>query len=55
MTVSENKVASILITDDIVTKFKADSASSGNMINFFNYIDEVLVWVIATEDVKIII
>jgi len=52
MNVSENKVASILITDDIVTKFKADSASSGNMINFFNYIDEVLVWVIATEDVK---
>ena len=35
MTVSENKVASILITDDIITKFKADSASSGNMINFF--------------------
>ena len=52
MQVTENGVAYIILTNDIITKFKADSASAGNMINNFNFIDEVLVWIIVTEDVK---
>ena len=52
MKVTENGVAYIILTNDIITKFKADSASAGNMINNFNFIDEVLVWIIVTEDVK---
>ena len=52
MKVTENGVAYIILTNDIITKFKADSASAGNMINNFNFIDEVLVWIIVTEDTK---
>ena len=52
MKVTENGVAYIILTNDIISKFKADSASAGNMINNFNFIDEVLVWIIVTEDIK---
>ncbi len=52
MHVSEHGVASILLTHDIISKFKADSASAGNMINNFNFIEEVLVWIIVTEDIR---
>lgn len=52
MKVTENGVGYIKITDDVLTKFGADVASGGNMINNFNYIDEVLVWLAITEDKK---
>ncbi len=52
MKVTDNGVAYIILTNDIITKFKADSASAGNMINNFNFIDEILVWIIVTEDYK---
>ena len=52
MKVTDNGVAYIILTNDIITKFKADSASAGNMINNFNFIDEILVWIIVTEDLK---
>ncbi len=52
MKVSENGVSSIFLTNDIISKFKADTASAGNMINNFNFIEEILVWVIVTEDLK---
>ena len=52
MKVTENGVGYIKITDEILSKFKADVASGGNMINNFNYIEEVLVWLAITEDKK---
>ena len=52
MTVTENHLAYILISDEIINKFGVDSASAGNMINNFNYIKEVLVWSTITEDIK---
>lgn len=52
MIVTDNGVGYIEITDDIQTKFKVDSAAAGNMINNFNFIQEILVWVTITEDVK---
>ena len=52
MQVTENGVGYIKITDDILKKYNVDVASSGNMINNFNYIDEVLVWLAITEDTK---
>lgn len=52
MKVTENGVGYIKITDEVLKKLGADVASSGNMINNFNYIDEVLVWLAVTEDVK---
>ena len=50
--VTENKLAYIVISEDIVNKFEVDSASAGNMINDFNFIKDILVWVTITEDKK---
>ena len=50
--ITDNKVAYIKITDDLLQKFKTDAAAPGNMISNFNYIDEILVWIFITEDVK---
>lgn len=52
MTVTENGLGYIPITDAIIQEYGVDSASAGNMINNFNFIKEVLVWVTMTEDVK---
>ena len=51
-TVTEGGLAYITITDEILQKFGGDSALSGNIIGNFNNINEVLVWVIFTEDKK---
>ena len=52
MEVTENGLGYIKITDELINKLKVDSASAGNLINNFNYIDEILTWVTITEDVK---
>lgn len=52
MTVTDNGVAYIKITDEIINKFKVDASAAGNMINNFNYIEEVLVWLTVSEDIK---
>ncbi|MBO5138978.1 MAG: bifunctional oligoribonuclease/PAP phosphatase NrnA [Bacilli bacterium] len=52
MIVTDNCVGYIDITDDIINKYKVDSAAAGNMINNFNFISEILVWVTITEDIK---
>lgn len=49
---TENKVAYIKITDKMMKEFGVDSASAGNMINDLNYVNEVLVWVFFSEDIK---
>lgn len=52
MKITDNGVGYIIITNDILKEFNVDSASAGNMINDFNYIDGVPIWVTVTEDVK---
>ena len=52
MTVTENGLGYIKITNDVLTQLEVDSASAGNMINNFNFIKEVLVWATITEDIK---
>lgn len=52
MIVTKNGLGYVSITNDIINEFGVDSASAGNMINNFNFIKEVLVWVTMTEDVK---
>lgn len=52
MVVTENGVGYIKLTNDIINKFEADTASAGNMVNDFNYIEEILVWLMITEDKK---
>lgn len=52
LNITENGVAYVKLTKDILDKFNVDAASPGNMINNFNYINEVLVWAFFTEDIK---
>ncbi len=52
MVITENKLAYIKITDDIIKKFEVDVASAGNMINDLKSVDGILVWVFLTEDTK---
>lgn len=52
MIVTENKLGYIVIDDFLINSLGVDSASAGNMINNFNFIKEVLVWVTITEDKK---
>ena len=50
MTVTDNGLAYIKITDKILNKFNVDSSSSGNIVGHFNNIDDIIVWVFFTED-----
>jgi len=52
MNVTENKLGYVKITNDVLEQFEVDSASPGNMINNFNFINEMLVWATITEDIK---
>lgn len=49
---TENNVAYIKLTDDIMKQFEVDAASAGNMINDLKYVNEILVWVFFSEDAK---
>lgn len=52
MKVTDNGLGYVIITNDILQKYGVDSSSAGNMINNFNNIEEVLVWVTISEDIK---
>ncbi len=52
MQVSDNGLAYVKITKEVINEYRIDSASAGNMINQFNFIDEVLVWATVAEDVR---
>lgn len=48
--ITENKIGYLIIHDETLKEFNVDAATPGNMINSFNHINEMLVWVTATED-----
>ena len=52
MKITENCVGYIKVTNDVIEKYKIDTASSGDSINDFNNIEDILVWLSATEDVR---
>ena len=52
LVVTENGLGYIKITPDIIQKYNVDNATPSNMINDFNYIDEVFVWTFITYDDK---
>ncbi len=52
MEITDNGVAYIKITDDMLKEYEVDSASAGNIISELKFIDEVYVWVFFTEDKK---
>jgi len=52
MVLTDNGVGYAIISDEVIKEYNIDSASGGNMINNFNNIEEVLVWLTISEDVK---
>ena len=52
LNITKNGVGYIKLTKDLLEQFAVDAASPGHMVNNFNYINEVLVCVFFTEDVK---
>lgn len=52
LTVTEHGLAYIQITNEILKEYGVDAATAGNMINNFNYIEEIIVWAFFTEDVR---
>ena len=48
--ITGNKVGYIVINDDVLKEYNVDVASAGNMINNFNFIDDMLVWMTCTLD-----
>lgn len=52
MAVTDNGVGYVKLTDEMIKEFGVDAASAGNMVNNFNFIEGVLVWVMMSEDVK---
>lgn len=49
---TENGVAYIKIIDRKLKEFGVDSAAAGNMINDLKFVNEIIVWVFLTEDIK---
>ncbi len=52
LTITDNGVAFIKLSDELLTKFKTDAGAAGNVVNSFNYVEDYLVWIIVSEDVK---
>lgn len=50
--VTKNKFAYMIIDDEVLKELGADSAACSNMINDYNNIDEVLVWLFVSHDSK---
>lgn len=48
--VSENGFASIIISDEVLKEYNVDASTPSNLINNFNFINELYVWCFATED-----
>lgn len=52
MEITENGLAYIKISDELLKEYGVDSASSGNIISELNCIDEIYIWIFLTEDKK---
>lgn len=50
MVVTENGFAYIKIETETLKKYNVDAATAGNMVNNFNYINEIYAWAIFSED-----
>jgi len=50
MVVTENGFGYLKITEDILEQYDVDAATAGNMVNNFNYIDDVIAWAMFSID-----
>ncbi len=53
MIVTENGFGYMKVTDEMLKKYNVDAATAGNMVNSFNYINEIYAWAIFSEDKNI--
>ena len=51
LTLTDNGVAYIKLTDKLMKEYGVDSAAAGNMINDLKFVNEIIVWVFLSEDV----
>lgn len=52
LTLTENNLAYIKLTEEKMKEFSVDSAAAGNMINDLKFVQEILIWVFFSEDKK---
>ena len=50
LNISENGFAHVIITEENLKEFNVDSATAGNMVNNFNFIDEIIAWAFFSVD-----
>jgi bifunctional oligoribonuclease and PAP phosphatase NrnA len=48
--ITENGLAYIKINEDVLKEFEIDAPTARNMVSSFNYIEEILVWIVLTEE-----
>ncbi len=49
---TEHGFAYMKITDSILKEYEVDAATAGNMVNEFNYIENIYAWALFSEDIK---
>lgn len=52
LVIDENKLGYIKISDNVLKEYNVDASTPSNLINGYNFIEELLVWIFITEDVK---
>ncbi len=52
LTITENHLAYIKITDETLKEYNVDSSSPGNIINDLKFVNDIIIWIFFTEDVK---
>lgn len=50
LTITENGFGYVKLDESILQEYKVDAATAGNMINSFNYIDEMIAWGFFSQD-----
>ncbi len=48
--ITDNGFAYAVISEEVLEQHNVDAATAGNMVNRFNYIDEILAWAVFSED-----
>lgn len=52
LNLTDNGVAHIKLTDKVMKEYGVDSAAAGNMINDLKFVNEIIVWIFLSEDIK---
>lgn len=50
LTITENGFGYVKLDEEILQEYKVDAATAGNMINSFNYIEEMIAWGFFSQD-----